>query len=82
MEDVGRRRLEALRGVQVICDDCGSIRWLSEESIHAASEAGLETYRDLCFHIRCAECPVQPIQARNLNLRPAWKQDGVDQTIA
>ncbi len=70
-----QRLIVELASVYVACDDCGHSRVLRTSNLRMAGELGVHTYRDLCFKIRCGECPPALPEFRNLMIRPTWRCD-------
>jgi len=54
--DASRLIIE-LSSLYVACDDCGHSRVLRLSGLTKASELGVHTYRELCRHLRCSQCP-------------------------
>jgi hypothetical protein len=69
--DASRLIIE-LASVYVACDDCGHSRILRLSNLVKANELGAHTYRALCRHLSCSECPRKPPRSRNLTIRPTW----------
>ena len=77
MQDEGKRLIVELASVYIACDDCGHSRVLKLSNLRQAASLGVHTYRDLCRKIRCSECPPRPPIARNLTIRPTWREEPV-----
>ena len=80
--DIGNRLVVELFNVHIVCDDCGHSRTLYLSNLRKAAELGVQNYRELCWKIRCSECPPQPPHARNLSITPYWRCEPLDHTLA
>ncbi len=75
ISDEGKRLVIELSSVYVACDNCGHSRMLYTSNLKRVAELGVQSYRDLCHKIRCGECPPVPPHARNLTIKPTWRDD-------